>query len=329
MKTQCPHCSGAFKIAHEYEGKKAKCPSCHRPFVVKKEPVIVQTCDRRQPGVRNMSDAGLGRPPLSVDQLRDPLEGLARVFLILAAIPAWIVLMLWIIGGLGIPLIPIGIFALAAYLSHLFSLAYFKTFAVRVSAQQFPEIYQAAAQVSRKLYMDLPDIYIAQNSLWNAFATRLAGTRIIVLHSAAVDAILLKGHTAQLMWLIGHEMGHHAAGHIGIWAGLIRLGGWLPWFGLWYSRRGELTCDRIGLYACGSTSAAIRAMCNMTVGAQLAQRVNVKDVIRQWYEHKDELYVRYRLIYSTHPPNLLRIERLIAAAKELGFSNKGMRLKIA
>ena len=329
MKTQCPRCSSAFKIAHEYEGKRAKCPRCHRPFVVKERPVILQTGDKRQQGVRDMSDARVGRPSLSIDQLRDPLEGLAKVFLVLAAIPVWIFLMIWIIAGLGIPLVAIGIIALSVYLSHLFSLAYFKSFAVRVSARQFPDIYQAAAQVSEKLDMDLPDIYIAQNSIWNAFATKLAGTRIIVLHSAAVDAILLNGDTAQLMWLIGHEMGHHAAGHVGAWAGLIGLGGWLPWFGLWYSRRKELTCDRIGLYACGSATAAITAVCNMTVGAQLAHRVSIKEVLRQWYEHKHELYVRYRLIYSTHPPNLLRIERLISAAKELGFSNKELKLRIA
>ena len=329
MRTQCPRCSSQFKIAHEYEGNRVKCPKCLKPFVIEKRPVILQTSSKGLLRTRDTSDSLVGRPSLSIDQLRDPLEGLARIFLVLAAIPVWIVLMLWIIGGLGIPLIAIGIIGLAVYLSHLFSLAYFKTFAVRVSAQQFPEIYQAAAQVSRKLYMDLPDIYIAQNSLWNAFATRLAGTRIVVLHSAAVDAILLKGDIAQLMWLIGHEMGHHAAGHIGVWAGLMRLGGWLPWFGLWYSRRGELTCDRIGLYACGSATAAIRALCNMTVGAQLAHRVNIKAAILQWHEHKDELYVRYRLVYSTHPPNLLRIERLISAAKELGLSHRGTKLKIA
>ena len=40
---------------------------------------------------------------------------------------------------------------------------------------------------------------------------------------------------------------------------------------------------------------------------QLAERVDAEEMIRQWTQHKDEFYVRYRTLYSPHPPHLLRI----------------------
>jgi Zn-dependent protease with chaperone function len=260
-----------------------------------------------------------GRPPINIGDLRDPRETTAKGFLIALAVPAWLLIILWIISSLGIVLIFIGLFALFGYLARLFSMAYIKTYAIKTSEQQFSEIHQASVKICEQLHIEPPDVYLMQNTIWNAFATKLAGNRIVVLLSGAVDAILLKGDMPQLAWLVGHEIGHHAAGHIGVWHSMIMMGGWLPWFSLWYRRRGELTCDRIGLYAAGDVSSSIKAMCNMTVGAQLAEHVNIQETINQWEKHKKEWFVRYRVLYSTHPPNLFRIKRLVDSAHELGF----------
>lgn len=325
VKFKCVSCGRDLKVDEKYAGTAARCPNCqakliipatqraHKLGVSEEIPSLEQTKPQSDQAV-----ATAEIPSMSVDDLRDPREGVAKTILLVLAIPVWFLLVLWIVFSLGIALIFIGIFALVAYLGRLFSLAYIKTFAVRASPQQFPEIYNAAIKVSEKLDIKAPEIYVMQDSIWNAFATKLAGKRIVVLLSGAVDAILLKGDTSQLTWLVGHEIGHHAAGHIGIWHGLIMMGGWLPWFALWYRRRGELTCDRIGLYAAGNASASIKAMCNMTVGAQLADLMNVEEAIKQWEEHKSEIFVRYRVLYSSHPPNLFRIKRLIESTRELG-----------
>ena len=35
MKTQCPHCKAGFNVLANHTGKRAKCPKCTVPFVVK------------------------------------------------------------------------------------------------------------------------------------------------------------------------------------------------------------------------------------------------------------------------------------------------------
>lgn len=325
LKFKCESCGRVLKADEKYAGATVRCPNCQANLIIPatqrahESAVTEEMASTVQNGPQTGQGAATAEPPsMSVDDLRDPREGLARTILLVLAIPVWLLLILWVVSGLGISLIFIGIFALVAYLGRLFSLAYIKTFAVRTSPQQFPEIYNAATKVCEKLNIETPGIYVMQDSIWNAFATKLAGERIVVLLSGAVDAILLKGDTSQLTWLVGHGIGHHAAGHIGVWHGLIMMGAWLPWFALWYRRRGELTCDRIGLYASGNASASIKAMCNMIVGAQLADLMNVEEAIKQWQEHKSEIFVRYRVLYSSHPPNLFRMKRLTESVQELG-----------
>ncbi len=122
----------------------------------------------------------------------------------------------------------------------------------------------------------------------------------------------------QLAWLVGHELGHHYAGHLNFWRRTTEaLGGWFLWVKLWYNRRCELTCDRYGLACANSLSESLRAICNMAVGAQLASEVNIEEAVRQWERHRSEFFVRYRTLYSTHPHSLWRLEELQKAATSL------------
>jgi Zn-dependent protease with chaperone function len=144
---------------------------------------------------------------------------------------------------------------------------------------------------------------------------------MVVLYSGAVDSILLKGDLQQLSWLVGHELGHHWAGHLNISQKLAKMGGWLIWVNLWHSRRSEFTCDRVGLYCSGSLKASQLALINATVGAQLAGRVNIGEAKKQWREHSGEFFVKYRTLYSTHPHLLARLDFLTNAASEFGILN--------
>jgi Zn-dependent protease with chaperone function len=132
---------------------------------------------------------------------------------------------------------------------------------------------------------------------------------------------LLKGSMAQLAWLVGHELGHHYAGHLDFWRSITALfGSWFLWVGLWYRRRCELTCDRYGLACANSLSDSMRAVCNMAVGAQLAADMSIDEAIQQWQRHRSELFVRYRTLYSTHPHTLARLEELGRSARAIGVS---------
>jgi len=258
-----------------------------------------------------------------IDRLRDPGEKQAIIWLAILALPAAILLLVAIIVSFGLVLIFIGILFLAQYLAELFAAAYIKSNAIEVGEQQLTDVHHAVQTCCERLGIQEPiAVYVLQENLWNAFAAKLAFRRVVVLLSGALDSILLKGDMKQLTWLIGHEIGHHAAGHLDFIARFLELGAWFPWIYLWYSRRRELTCDRIGLYCCGSVDSALLAISNLTVGAQLAANVNVDQAIAQWYKHSHEICVIYRTIYSTHPPKLWRMEAIRKAAVIMGMMGK-------
>ena len=130
---------------------------------------------------------------------------------------------------------------------------------------------------------------------------------------------MLKGNLEELTWLVGHELGHHWAGHFNWSQRLAKAGDWLIWVALWHSRRSELTCDRVGFYCAGSLEASQRALVNATVGAQLAARSTSRKRPPNGRQHRGEFFVKYRTLYATHPHLLARLDHLNGAAAEFGM----------
>lgn len=259
--------------------------------------------------------------PSNPSVLRDPLEGRAFAWLAFFSVFAWIFLAMWVVSTFGGGLLIIGLIAGVRHLAELFAVAHIKTNAVEVSERQFPEIHRVASSFARQLGQPMPTIYVLQENTWNALAMRIAGRRLVVLFSGAVDSILSRGSLTQLAWVIGHEMGHHYAGHLEAWRNrIVRFGSWFFWVRLWYSRRCEFTCDRYGLACAQNLRESQRAICNMSVGAQLAPQVDIEEAIAQWNRHRSEFFVGYRTLYSTHPHTLCRLAELKTAAGELGIS---------
>ncbi len=340
----CPSCSTRYAVPSvSISGSRVTCRKCGHAFIAAVlpagspalgqgktssalPPVTVEAADDAGPAAppepRNPEGPRPPSSPLDPAVLRDPRERTAFGCLAALSIIPWIFIAVWIVGTLGMALVLIGLIALVRWLAELFAAAYIKTNAVEVSDRQFPEIHEIAENFSRRLGKTSPTIYVMQESLWNAFAMKLAGKRLVVLLSGAVDSLLLKGSLTQLAWLTGHELGHHFAGHLDYWRyTTANLGSWFFWIRLWYSRRCELTCDRYGLVCAGSLPESLRAVCNMSVGAQLAGQVDVPEAIAQWNRHRSEFFVRYRTMYSTHPHTLWRLEALTEAAKTLGMES--------
>jgi Zn-dependent protease with chaperone function len=267
-------------------------------------------------------DSSKSAPPVAIDLalLRDPKEKTALMWLYIAAVPAALLLLLWTVVTFGGVLIFIGLFVLFRMFGEAWFMAYLKTNAVRVSPTQLPEIHRIVATACDHLKMSPPEVYVMQANVWNSYAAKIFGQRVVVLLSGAVDSILLKGDQQQLAWLVGHELGHHWAGHLEWKQKIAHLGGWLVWVALWRSRRGEFTCDRVGLYCAGSLWASRFALMNATVGAQLGGKVNMDEAVSQWQQHRGEFFVKYRTLYSTHPHLLARLENLNCAAAEFGMS---------
>jgi len=255
---------------------------------------------------------------LTLQQLRDCSERSALTLLYVCSVPIWIFLLAWTVMTFGGSLLILGFVWLARWFGECWFAAYLRTNAVRVSERQLPELHRAVQACCAKLNLPAVEVYVLQDTVWNAFAMKLRGRRTVVLLSGAVDAILLKGDDQQLLWVVGHELGHHAAGHLDWSRKLAALGGWFVWAALWHSRRAEFTCDRIGLYCAGSLRASQLALASATVGAQLASRIDLGEAQAQWATHGAEFFVKYRALYSTHPALLCRMEALAKAAPELG-----------
>lgn len=305
MKIECPHCNQTLESEDDLSGQSVECPGCSHSFSVP------------QP---RTTPARINQPKSRIDRsvLRDPKEGKAFGWLIFFSLIAWLLLAVWIISSLGVVLIIIGLIAFVRWIVGLFVLAHIKTNTVQVSEKQFPEIHAIARDFAGRLGQSLPAIYVMQEGTWNAFAARFAWQREVILLSGAIDSLLLKGNMNQLAWVVGHELGHHYAGHLNFWRhATAQMGSWFVWVGLWHRRRCELTCDRYGLACANSLPESLLALCNMTVGAQLASQVNIDEAIAQWQRHRSEFIVKYRTLYSMYPHLLSRMEELTKSAQTL------------
>ena len=290
---------------------------------LERQPAFAHLC----PESRALAEPEEPARSLTLAQLRDHNELTALTALYVSAAPMYLLLLYWLVRGArsahGLGWIYLALLAgflwTMNWMIQCFALARIKTNAVRVSESQLPEVNEAANRCAEALQIAQPEVYVMQHNLWNAFAANLAGRRLVVLYTGAIDSLLLTGDLDQLTWLLGHQMGHHAAGHTR-WTHLLALpGAWCFWIFLWYSRRRELTCDRLGLYCVGNLHSSLLALSNLTAGAQLARQLNVEQAMTDWVACRDEFFVWSSTIHSAHPPLLWRFLHLREAALELGI----------
>ena len=128
-----------------------------------------------------------------------------------------------------------------------------------LSPRQFPELHKMVVEGAAQVGMAQPPTTFLYNSngLLNAFARRLLGRPFVFLTASLVDV----QNDEQVRFVIGHELGHHAAGHLNPIKHFIQLPGHLvPFIGKAYSRSREYTCDSIGCYLSGDAEAARSAL---------------------------------------------------------------------
>lgn len=118
---------------------------------------------------------------------------------------------------------------------------------ILISKDQFPHLHNLVKEGWGKLGLSpVPEAFLDNsNGIFNAFARKAIGRKYVMLTSSLLDAKT----DNQVKFVIGHELGHHAAGHLNALGSILRLPSIIiSLLHSAYSRQREYTCDRIGYF---------------------------------------------------------------------------------
>jgi Zn-dependent protease with chaperone function len=205
-----------------------------------------------------------------VKKLRNGKEKTYQILTLALGILIWPLLLLGVLVALGggNPEVSAVVGAYVVYGLLIWLFVYLASLFYRASAfgnmallgpAQFPELYEMVVAGASELGFKQPPKTFLYNSngLFNAFARRIFGGNYVFLTSALVDA----SSNEQVKFVIGHELGHHAAGHLNGWLNFLRAPSQVvPFLNAAYSRSREYTCDSIGAYLSKDLSASRSAL---------------------------------------------------------------------
>jgi Zn-dependent protease with chaperone function len=200
---------------------------------------------------------------------------------------------------------------LFVWAAHAMLLAQVRGDGVRLSERQLPHLYARCLAAAGHLGLSpVPEVYLVQSGgVLNAFATRLLSRRFVVLFSGLVDQC---SDERELDFVIGHEMGHLAAGHLE-WSSFFAPARLLPWLGPAYSRACEYTCDRCGYSFVGALEPSLRGLVLLAAGGRNAGAVELDELAAQRHETGD-FWMAVRELSVSHPYLCKRVAALQALA---------------
>lgn len=201
--------------------------------------------------------------------------------------------------------LPLGIFFVRGILYSQLRLS-----GVRITPTQFPEAYQMVVEAAHAAGLRrVPDAYVVLgNGMINAFASGHGHRRFIAIYSDLFEIGGAARNPEALRFIIGHEVGHIAAGHVSYFR-LIFTSFFmqLPILGNLLSRTQEYTADNFGYrYA---PDGAETTTCVLAAGKYLMNDVNFHELAnRAVYERGFFTWI-YNLT-TTHPPVTWRAHAL-------------------
>lgn len=217
---------------------------------------------------------------------------------------AWLVLVVSVVG------LVYGLLgALFVLCAHALFLAHVRANGVRVDERQLPELHARAKAAAARLGLpSLPDLYVLQGGgALNAFATKLFSRQYVILLSDLGDQCQ---DPRQLDFVLAHELGHLAAGHLA-WNAFLLPYRLVPWLGAAYSRACEYTCDRCGLAGAGDLEQAQRGVVVLAAGGKVAAQVDLAAFAAQ-REQTGGFWSTVLELTSSHPFLCKRVAALSA-----------------
>jgi Zn-dependent protease with chaperone function len=219
----------------------------------------------------------------------------------------WLLLLIKTVGLIILWAFP---FVLVLWLTGLYFKAVIYGDSVKVTANQYSEIHKIVVDQSQKLNLEkVPEFFIYNGSgLINAVAIKFLSTKYVILMSDLVDLMLKRNKIDELSMIIGHELGHHAAGHTNPWKNLLlKPATFIPLLGAAYGRACELSADRIGYAVTRNLPATQNALVAIALGSEsLANDTNIDEFLSQENEIPELMGFIYK-IFSTHPRMTRRV----------------------
>ncbi len=255
-----------------------------------------------------------------VRKLRNAKERVYNLVTLGVGIVLWPILVLSVVAGLGNPTTGAIIGAYVVYGLLIWLFYYLASLFYRASAygnmillgpKQFPELHEMVTTAAKELgFKQAPHTFLYNsNGLFNAFARRILGTRFVFLTSALVDA----SDDEQVRFVIGHELGHHAAGHLNGWMNFLRAPSQLvPFLGAAYSRSREYTCDSIGAHLSKDLNASRGALQMLGCGCRRLNQSMSCEAFMEQEAMVPPVFGFLNEIFRGHP----RLTRRVAAISE-------------
>ncbi|MCW5752871.1 MAG: M48 family metallopeptidase [Alphaproteobacteria bacterium] len=233
----------------------------------------------------------------NIQALRHPNESILGLIGMIYGGFIWFALLIGTFGGIFLVLLPV-LFWL--YVIQGLFRAIVLGSAVRVSERQFPHIHAMVAKAAADLGLkSVPDTFVVNSAgVVNAVAVRFLSQRYVLLYSQLVDLM----DETQLRFVIGHELAHHAAGHLTLWRtalmGPARL---VPLLGPAYSRACEYTADRISAVLTGDSASAAASLAVLACGStRLMPSLDAAD-FRAQEAQVPPIFGLLSILFATHP----------------------------
>ncbi|MEV0251012.1 M48 family metallopeptidase [Nocardia sp. NPDC050712] len=172
---------------------------------------------------------------------------------------------------------------------------------VKMSPTQFPEGYQMVVEAAARFGMPtVPDAYVVLgNGQINAFASGHGFRRFVAVNSDLFEIGGAAREPDALAFIIGHEVGHIAAGHASYWRMLgMYLAPFLPLLGPALLRSQEYTADNHGV--CFRYSGTPAAMGTLAAGKYLNALVAYDEMANRAAAEKGFFVWIYNAM-SSHP----------------------------
>ncbi|MFK7895618.1 MAG: M48 family metallopeptidase [Myxococcota bacterium] len=189
---------------------------------------------------------------------------------------------------------------------------------VRLSERMAPDVQKHAEACVEMLGLDIPiELYVFASPQYNAMCFKPEDGRLFVMFSSS---LLEAFDDAEIRFVMGHELGHHAYRHHDIPIGYVLKGGKpsprlaLQLFA--WSRYAEISADRAGAYCAQDITSVSRSLFKLASGLSGSSiRFNLQDFLEQIDDMQTEGEIPGQGApqedwFSTHPFSPLRVKAL-------------------